>query len=151
MPTCGLWASLNAAGCYKQWNQLRKRQMPLNHGITEAMEGVQPLLEALRSIRFLQVGDSAAETSVLYTFPSTSTWLWWFCCCQHLWCPRHKYLSGLELPPLCSFTVMPPAATVFLPQHACYALWNNVIWVMLQVTHFWKLVFQLFDKQVFPK
>lgn len=47
--------------------------MHLSNGITEAMEGVQPLLEALGSIRFLQVGDSGAETSVLYTFPITST------------------------------------------------------------------------------
>lgn len=87
----------------------------------------------------------------LYTFPSTSAWLQWLCCCQHLWCPWQKYLSGLELPPLCLFTVMPPAATIFLPQHAWYALWNNVLWVMLQVKNFWELVFQLFDKQGYSK
>lgn len=36
--------------------------MYLSNGITEAVEGVQPLLEALGSIRFLQAGDSGAET-----------------------------------------------------------------------------------------
>lgn len=46
--------------------------MHLSNGTTEVVEGVQPLLEALWSIRFLQVGDSGAETSVLCTFPSTS-------------------------------------------------------------------------------
>lgn len=47
--------------------------MHLSNGITEVMEGVQPLIEAWGSIRLLWIGDSGAETSVLYTFPSTST------------------------------------------------------------------------------
>lgn len=44
--------------------------MHLSNDITEAVEGVQSLLEALGSIRFLQIGDSGAERYVLYTFPS---------------------------------------------------------------------------------
>lgn len=46
---------------------------------------------------------------------------------------------------------MPSATAVFLPQYARYSLWNNVLWIMLQVTNFWKLIFQLFDKQAFFK
>lgn len=47
--------------------------MHLSNGITEVMEGAQPLPEAPGSIRLLWIGDSSAETSVLYTFPNTST------------------------------------------------------------------------------
>jgi len=76
--------------------------MHLSNGITEVMEGAQPLPEAPGSIRLLWMAGSGAETSALYTFPSTSTG---FCCCQYLWGFWRKYLSGLEMPSSCSFTV----------------------------------------------
>lgn len=45
--------------------------MHLSNSITEIMEEVQPLIEALGSIRFLWTGGSGAEISALHTFPST--------------------------------------------------------------------------------